>query len=58
MIFFKFHLNELISVDSEGKLINADKITYNKSREFLMAEGNVEITDIEGNILKADKITY
>ena len=33
--------------DSEGKVINADKITYEKSREFLLAEGRVKVTDIK-----------
>ena len=46
------------AVDSEGKIITSDKITYKKSMEFILAEGNVIITDIEGNILKSDKATY
>ena len=46
------------AVDTEGKQVNADKITYEKSKEFLLAEGNVVILDMEGNILKADKATY
>ena len=38
----------VIAKDSKGKFVHADKITYEKSREFLLAEGNVEIADIEG----------
>jgi len=37
------------AVDSEGKRIIADKITYEKSREFLLAEGNVKII-VKGHI--------
>ena len=44
--------------DSEGKLIKADKVTYEKSKEFLLAEGSVEVIDVEGHILKSDKATY
>ena len=29
--------------DSVGKLIYADKVTYEKSKEFLLAEGSVKI---------------
>ena len=46
------------ALDSDGKLIYADKITYKKLKEFLLAEGNVKITDKEGNILKTDKAIY
>jgi LPS-assembly protein len=46
------------AVDTEGKIIFADKITYIKSNEFLLAEGNVIIKDIDGNILTVDKATY
>jgi hypothetical protein len=35
----------VIAEDSEGKVISADKITYEKSREFLLAEGTVKIID-------------
>jgi len=42
----------VLAKDSEGKQIYADKITYEKLKEFLLAEGNVKITDIDGNILK------
>ena len=45
------------AVDTEGKIINADKITYEKSREFLLIEGNVRIADVEGNILKSEQKT-
>ena len=45
-------------MDTEGKIIFADKITYIKSNEFLLAEGNVIIKDIDGNILTVDKATY
>ena len=34
------------AIDSEGKRIYANKITYEKSREFLLAEGNVKIIDL------------
>ena len=33
------------ALDSEGKSITADKITYKKLKEFLLAEGNVNIDD-------------
>jgi len=46
------------AIDSEGKIVYADKITYKKTKKFLLAEGNVKISDIEGNILKANKATY
>ena len=46
------------ALDSEGRLIYANKITYKKSKEFLLIEGKVKITDNEGNILKTDKATY
>ncbi len=46
------------AIDSEGKIIVADKITYLKSKEFLKAEGNVKITDIEGNTITSDSATY
>ena len=46
------------AVDSEGKIIRADKSTYKKSKEFLLAEGNVKITDVEGNILISNKATF
>jgi len=46
------------ATDSEGKLINADKITYQKLKEFLLIEGNVKIIDVEGNILETSKATY
>ena len=36
----------------------ANKITYEKSKEFLLAEGEVKIVDKDGNILKTDKATY
>ena len=29
--------------DSDGNIISADKITYEKQEEFLLAEGNVKI---------------
>ena len=32
----------LIATDSEGRTIKADKIIYEKSKEFLLAEGSVE----------------
>ena len=44
--------------DSEGKLIKTDKVTYERSKEFLLVEGSVEVIDVEGNILKSDKATY
>ena len=44
--------------DSEGKIIYADKVNYEKLREFLLMEGKVKITDNEGNILKNSKATY
>ena len=44
----------VIAQDSDGKIIYADKITYEKSKEFLLAERKVKITDNEGNILKTD----
>ena len=44
--------------DSEGKLIKANKITYERSNEFLKVEDSVEIIDENGNILKTDKATY
>ena len=31
--------------DKEGKLIKADRVTYEKSKEFLLAEGSVKIFD-------------
>ncbi len=44
--------------DSDGKLIKANKITYERSNEFLKVEDSVEIIDENGNILKTDKATY
>ena len=44
--------------DSEGILIKTDKVTYERSKEFLLVEGSVEVIDVEGNILKSDKATY
>ncbi len=44
--------------DKEGKLIKANKVIYERSKEFLLIEGAVEILDIGGNILKTDKATY
>mgnify|MGYP003319418780 CR=1 FL=1 len=46
------------ATDSEGKVINADKITYEKTKEFILVEGKVKISDSLGNILKTDKATY
>ena len=43
-------------VDSEGKIIKANKATYKKSEEFLLTEGSVEIFDTEGNILRTEII--
>ena len=42
----------VMAKDSEGKIIYADKITYKKLDEFLLAEGNVKISDNDGNIFK------
>ena len=44
--------------DKEGKIIHADKVTYNEINKFLLAEGNVKINDINGNNLTSNKITY
>ena len=44
--------------DSEGKIIKTDKVTYEKSKEFLLVEGSVKVIDIDGSILKSDRATY
>ena len=44
--------------DKEGKLIKADKVTYQKSKEFLHAEGFVEIIDTKGNVITTDRAIY
>ena len=33
--------------DNKGKIISAEKIIYNKTKEFLQAEGNVTIADTD-----------
>ncbi len=45
-------------VDSEGKIIKADKVTYTKSKEFILAEGSVKVFDTEGNVLITEKASY
>ena len=35
----------VVAVDSKGNIIKADKITYKRLKEFLLAEGNVKIND-------------
>ena len=44
--------------DKEGKIIRADSVVYEKSKEFLLVSGSVEILDTEGNFLKTDKASY
>ena len=46
------------AIDSNGRIINEEKITYKKSSELLEAEGSVKIFDQEGNTLKSNKATY
>ena len=45
-------------MDSEGKIIKADKVTYTKSKEFILAEGSVKVFDTEGNLLITEKASY
>ena len=42
------------AIDTQGKVINADKITYEKSKEFLLAEGEVKINNIKLNNLSIE----
>ena len=44
--------------DEEGKIIYADKITYNEINKFLLAEGSVKVNDVDGNNLTSNKVTY
>ena len=44
--------------DNEGKLIKADKVIYEKTKEFLTVEGAVKILDNDGNIITTNKATY
>ena len=37
------------AIDSEGRIIKSDKVTYEKSKEFLTAEGSVKIFDNVGS---------
>ena len=41
----------VMAKDSEGKIIYADKITYKKLDEFLLAEGNVKISDNDETLI-------
>ena len=45
-------------IDKDGRIIKADKVIYERLKEFLSAEGSVNITDLDGNILNSDKATY
>ena len=42
----------------DGQPHGKGKLTYEKSKEFLLAEGEVQIADIDGNILKTGRATY
>ena len=46
------------AIDTSGRVINADKITYTKPKNFILVEGNVKIVDVDGNILLSEKATY
>ena len=46
------------ATDADGNIIIADTIVYNKPEEFLIADGNVKITDKEGNLLLSEKATF
>ena len=45
-------------IDKDGRIIKADKVIYERLKEFLSAEGSVNITDLDGNILNSDKASY
>ena len=44
--------------DSKGKIIKADNVVYEISKELLKVVGSVKFLDVEGNTLKTDKATY
>ncbi len=44
--------------DQDGRIIKADKIIYQKEKEFLTAEGSVKIIDTEKNVLTTKIATY
>ena len=51
-------IGSVTAVDTSGKIINSNKITYRKKNEFILAEGDVKIDDTIGNILNTQKASY
>jgi LPS-assembly protein len=46
-----------VEIDSDGRVLLADKVTYDQQHDTMVASGHVSLTDEKGNVVFGDHVT-